>query len=132
MELSKINIQSIEKPARFLLGAIFLFSSLNYFFDLLKMPEMSMAAQLFFSSILKTSYLMGFIKSIEFVVAILFLANRYVFQATLLILPIIINIFLFHLFLDLPGLVLAALLVCLLLVIALSKKTRYIDLLKEE
>jgi putative oxidoreductase len=132
METLKINIQSIEKPARFLLGAIFLFSSLNYFFDLLKMPEMSMAAHLFFSSIVKTNYLMGVIKSIEFVVAILFLINRYVFQATLLILPIIINIFLFHLFLDLPGLALAVVLVILVLVIALSKKNRYLDLFKEE
>jgi len=131
MSFIKFQFNRLESYARFLLAGILLFSSINYFFQLLSTPEMAIPGFLFFQSIIKTNYLMELIKGIEFVAAILFLINRYVFQATLIVFPIVFNILLFHLFLDFPGLSMAIVLFVLLIIIMISKKQRYLDLFKE-
>jgi putative oxidoreductase len=84
---------------RILMGLLLLFASLAYFFNYApEAPPMSDDLVTFNEGLAASGYLMPFVKSLELLVAILFLTGKYVSFANLLLLPIAINIFLVHLF----------------------------------
>src|ERR1700744_789562 len=92
--------------ARYLLGLIFLVFGLNGFLQFLHMPPPSgMAAQ--FLGAMFVSHYLRVVFILELVPAILLLINRYVPLALVLLGPVIINIFLFHFFMEPSGLPLA-------------------------
>ena len=71
------------------------------------------AALSFLGALFATGYLMVIVQTIEIVVGVLLLANRFVPLALVLLAPISVNIITFHLFLD-PASIGAAALVTLL------------------
>ena len=99
--------------ARLVLGLIFLVFGLNGFFKFIPLPEPSWGAARFLDALVTTNYFMPFLKSIEVIAGTLLVVNVYVPLCLTVIAPIAINIFLFHMFLDLMGLPLAALIVLL-------------------
>ena len=127
-----LHFAKLEIFARFFLATILIFSGVKYFFNLIEMPLVSLQAKQFLYALDQTGYLMPLIKGIELFVGVMFLLNRYVFQCVLLILPIIFNILLFHLFLDVSGLLMGFLLTFLLFVVILSQKKRFLDLFKTD
>jgi putative oxidoreductase len=99
---------------RILLGLIFLFFGLNGILHFLPTPAMPPSDALTFSTILGTSHYMTFVSLLEVVAAILLLVGRFVPFALVLLGPILVNILLFHIFLEhgtgiAPGLVCALL-----------------------
>ena len=102
----------------------------NYFLKFLPMPEMNIGARQFLMALHDTGYLLTFIKSLEITAAILFLMNRYVVLATIIIAPGIVNILLFHLFLDQGGLFMGVLLMGLWGVVVAHRKASYAPLFK--
>ncbi|MBM7660291.1 hypothetical protein JOC85_001058 [Bacillus mesophilus] len=88
---------------RVVLGIIFLMGAINGFFFFFGfdtfLPESPKAIAL-----LGDGYLLVMVKSVELLGAILLIANRYVVFATLILLPITVNILAFHLFVD-PNLI---------------------------
>jgi putative oxidoreductase len=95
--------------ARILLGLTFLVFGLNGFLNFIPQPPMPDSPATQFAGVLIASHYMLFISAVEVVCAILFLVNRYVPLALTLLGPILVNILLFHLFLQpptiLPGIV---------------------------
>jgi putative oxidoreductase len=92
--------------SRYLLGLIFLVFGLNGFLHFLPMaPPPGLAGQ--FLGALFLSHFLVVVFVLELVGAILLLANRYVPLALLLLGPVIVNIFLFHLFMQPSGLPIA-------------------------
>lgn len=85
---------------RILLGALFVFGAVAYFFHLFPEPELSGDLKTFNEGMAASHYLMPLVKALELVCGILFIVNRYSALASIVILPISINIFLVHLFLD--------------------------------
>lgn len=83
---------------RILLGLIFLFASVTYFFKLYPQPEMKGDIKIFNSAL--SFFIMPIVKVIELVCALCFLSNRFVALATVVIFPIIVNIVSFHAVLD--------------------------------
>ncbi|MBM9590614.1 DoxX family membrane protein [Leptospira sp. 201903075] len=81
---------------RILLGALFLFSSVVILFNLVEQPETTGNLKVFNDGIKASGYLMTLIKVTELVVAIAFLTNRFVPLASIVIAPIVVNIFLVH------------------------------------
>ena len=95
--------------ARIIFGLILLIFGLNKFLDFLPPLEANDAANNFFGALINTGYMMSFIAITEIIAGILLFANKFVPLALVIIFPIMINAFLFHLFLD-PGNIVPALL----------------------
>ncbi|TGL37411.1 DoxX family membrane protein [Leptospira perdikensis] len=81
---------------RILLGALFLFSSVAVLFNLVQQPETTGDLKIFNDGIKASGYLMTLIKVTELVCAIAFLSGRFVPLASIVIAPIVVNIFLVH------------------------------------
>src|SRR3954469_3703561 len=101
--------------ARILLGAIFFVMGLNFLFHFLPMPQPTPAGMSFLGSLMATGYMFPTIKTVEILCGLALMAGYFVPLALILLSPIIINIFLYHLFLDPGGLLLALVLVALAL-----------------
>ena len=97
-----MNINA-EKITRVLLALILVIFGLNKFFNFLPMPPMPEAAQGFMGALIETVYLMLFVSIIDIISGIFLLLNRYSTLILILIFPVLLNAFLFHLFLDLKG-----------------------------
>ncbi|MFD2873544.1 hypothetical protein ACFS5N_13750 [Mucilaginibacter ximonensis] len=85
--------------ARVLLGLIFLIFGLNFFFpQILHMvpPPMSKEATAFSGGLWGSGYFFQFLKSIEIISGLFLLINRYTAFFLLVLLPISVNICLFH------------------------------------
>ncbi|MBK6604586.1 MAG: DoxX family protein [Leptospiraceae bacterium] len=89
---------------RSLMGALFLFGSVAYLFKLITPPEQMGAMKVFNDGLEASIYMMPTVKVIELICGIMFLSGRFVPLATVVIAPIIVNILLVHLFLDMQGL----------------------------
>lgn len=90
--------------AKFVLGALFLFFGLNGFFQFVNMPIASKDADLFLAGLGSALYFFPLLKSVEILAGTLLLLNRRVGLALVMLVPIVINIVLFHLYLDRGGL----------------------------
>ena len=84
---------------RILLGLIFTIFGLNGFFNFLPPPEMPTEAGAFFGALAATGYMLPLIKIVEVACGILLLLGRNVPLALVLLGPVAVNIFLFHIFL---------------------------------
>lgn len=81
---------------RVLLGALFLFSSIAVLFNLVQEPEMTGNIKIFNDGLKASGYLMTLIKITELVCAIAFLTGLFVPLASVIIAPVVINIFMVH------------------------------------
>ncbi len=96
MKIAKIVV-------RILFGLLLLIFGLNGFLQFMPFPEMSEQAGKFIGALAETGYIFPIIALLEIIVGVLLLSNKYLALALILIFPIILNAFLFHLFLDIPG-----------------------------
>jgi uncharacterized membrane protein YphA (DoxX/SURF4 family) len=115
--------------ARILLGLVFLVFGLNGLFAFLEPPAMNEKAMGFMGALMGTGYLLPVVKLIEVVAGGLLLAGRFVPLALVLLAPIVVNIFLFHVFLDATMLPLAMLIVLLEILLAWAYCDAYRGLL---
>ena len=116
--------------ARIFLGIIFLIFGLNGFFHIIPVPLPSEAGGVFMAALLDTGYFFVFLKLVEISCAIMLLSGLYVPLALLILSPIVINILLFHIFLDMGGLVMAVILFILTLIVAKAYESSFVEVLK--
>ena len=90
--------------ARLLLGVIFFVFGLNGFLEFMAEPEMSEDAGAFITALQDSGYLFALLKVMEVLCGALLLAGLFVPLALVLLAPIIVNIALFHIFLEPVGL----------------------------
>lgn len=98
---------------RTLMGLLFLFASTTYFLMVMGVfpaPPMEGPVKTFNEGLAASGYFFTLLKITEFVCAILLLTGRFVPLALVILSPIIINIFMVHLFVDraMPGPVIAS------------------------
>ncbi len=115
---------------RTLMGALFLFASIVVLFNLVQQPEQTGNVKLFMDGMIATGYLLPLIKTTELVCGIAFVSGFFVPLASVIISPIIINIFLFHLFVDTSGLGVGIALVCANIFLAYSNWDKYKPLIQ--
>lgn len=89
---------------RTLLGLLFLFASSVYFLNLIEPPPMDGPIRSFNEGLAASGYFFALLKATELVCAIMLLVGRFVPLALVVLAPVIVNIFLVHLFLDRRGL----------------------------
>ena len=113
---------------RILMGLMFLFASISYFFKLFPVPEMKGAEKIFNDGVAASIYLMPLIKVIELLCGLLFVVGRYVALATVVIFPIVVNIFCYHAFVGPEGLPVAVPLLLCNLFLAYAYRKNYTGL----
>ena len=89
--------------ARIILGLIFTVFSINFFVPFLPMPEHTPEAGAFLGALMASGYMFQFIKIMELVGGVMLLIGICLPFALLLLAPVVVNIFLFHIFLDPAG-----------------------------
>lgn len=90
---------------RILLGIILLVFGLNKFYPLpfLPTPKLPENASEFMNSLVATGYVLPVVGVLEIFIAIMLLTKNWVAFALIVLVPISLNILLFHVFLDLPS-----------------------------
>jgi hypothetical protein len=103
--------------ARILLGLVFLVFGMNGFLNFIPMGPMPSGLAGQFAGALFQSHYVYIVSALQVVGGALLLVNRYVPLAMVLLGPVIVNIFLFHLLMERTGLPLAIVLVILWLIL---------------
>src|ERR1700693_5452427 len=107
--------------ARYLLGLIFLVFGLNGFLHFIPMPPpKGLAAQ--FGGAIFASHYWVVVFGLQVIGGLLLLVNRFVPLALVLLGPVIVNIFFFHVLMAPEGIPLAAVVVILWTILALRNK----------
>jgi uncharacterized membrane protein YphA (DoxX/SURF4 family) len=115
---------------RSLLGLLFLFASVTYWFDLIPVPPAEGAMKVFGDGLEASVYLMPTVKALELVCGAALLLGRFVPLALVLLAPITVNILLVHAFLAPEGVPLAIILVLASAFLALAHREHYRSLFR--
>ena len=110
---------------RTLMGLLFIFAAVVVLFKLAPVPELTGVAKTFNDGIFAVGYFVPMLKVVELVSGILFVTGRFVPLATILIAPIIVNIFAYHAFIDNSGLPVAIFLVLANIFVAYNYRDAY-------
>ena len=81
---------------RVLLGALMLFASISYFFNLGEQPAPTGDMATLMGGLMASKYMFPLVKSIELIAGLMLVSGKFVKLGTLLLLPISVNIFLIH------------------------------------
>jgi hypothetical protein len=113
------------------MGLVFFVFGLDGFLHFVPQPTKlpSEGALSFGMALMKSGYMFPLIKGTEVTVGALLLANRFVPLALVLIAPVVVNIFAFHVFLESSGIVIASAIVVLELYLAWVYRNAYRPLL---
>ncbi len=87
---------------RIILALILLVFGVNKFLEFIPAPELSSEASDFMGSLVDTGYVLYFLGILEIGIGILLLLKKWVPFALLVLVPISVNILMFHIFMDLP------------------------------
>ena len=83
---------------RLLLGALMLFASISYFFNLTgEQPEPTGDLATLMAGLMASKYIFPVAKSVELIAGLCLVSGKFVRLGTIILLPISINIFLIHL-----------------------------------
>ena len=115
---------------RILLGLMVLIFGLNKFLQFMPMPPMPEAAGDFMGALIKSGYLMEAVAIVEIVTGLMLLFNRFQPLALILLFPVLLNAFWFHLFLDPAGIAAAAVLNVLIIFLFFVNKDKYAGILE--
>ena len=115
---------------RTLMGLLFLFASIVVLFNLFPKPELTGITKTFNEGLESVGYFMPLLKITELLCGIAFVTGYYVPLATVVIAPIIVNIFMFHAFIDRTGLPVAIFLVIANIFIAYYYRDAYKGLVR--
>lgn len=115
---------------RTLMGLLFLFASITYLFKLITPPPLTGDMKVFNDGLEAARYLLPTAKVIELICGLAFVTGRFVPLATVLIAPIIVNIFFVNVFLAPEGLPVAIFVVLANAFLAYHHREAYKPLLK--
>lgn len=94
-----------SKIVRLLLGLVLVLFGLNKLLPspFIPLPELPAKAADFMTSLASTGYVLKTVGLLEIIIGVLLLFKKCIAFALVVLVPISLNILLFHLFLDLPG-----------------------------
>jgi len=114
---------------RVLLGAMYLFASVSYFLKYMpEKPVMSPEQMTFMAGVSASVYLMPLIKVTELICGILLLIGRTAPLAALVIFPVTLNIFFYHLYLGPQQLPMVAVMLIFNLFLFYAYRKRYLPI----
>jgi len=112
-------------------GLLLVLFGLNGFFGFLAMPKPSLQLGSWEYAVFQTGYLFPLISAIEILAGISFVLNKFVSLMAIVLLPVMLNALLGHLFLnDVSGMVPALFEVLIIIAVMIKNKNRYGEILK--
>jgi hypothetical protein len=127
MSNSKLATHSTN-VARVMLGLIYLVFGLNFFFHFLPNSAPQGKAAGFVTGLFQSEYFFPFMKAVEVVAGLLLILRFYVPLLLVVLMPISLNILLFHIFLAPSGIGLSAVIIALQLFLAWQYRSSYRNL----
>ncbi|MCB1166313.1 MAG: DoxX family protein [Leptospiraceae bacterium] len=126
-------MENLSKPLkigaivlRTLMGLVFVGSSIVVLFNLAEPPaDMPERAKTFMAGMTATGYLLYLLKINELISGLLLISGRYVALALVMIFPVTLNIFLYHVFVLPEGLPIAIFLLVANLILAYVYRDKY-------
>ncbi|HEV8591220.1 MAG TPA: DoxX family membrane protein [Pyrinomonadaceae bacterium] len=115
---------------RTLMGLLFMFGAIVVLFNLVPKPELTGVTKTFNEGLDSVGYFWYLLKITELLCGLAFVTGRFVPLATVVIAPVIVNIFMFHAFIDRSGLPVAIFLVLANAFVAYYYRDAYAGLLK--
>jgi putative oxidoreductase len=85
---------------RVLMGALLVFASVTYFFNLFPQPQHTGALATVMAGFAASKYLFPLTKAIELLAGLSFLSGKYMRLFNIVLLPVTVNILLIHVFLE--------------------------------
>lgn len=113
------------KIVRILLGIILIIFGANKLYAFIPLPAPSPEASAFISSLAATGYVLTIIAVFELLIGLLLLFKKWVPFALVVLVPLSLNILLFHLFLDVPSIGTAILVVVLNAILLYKHRQKY-------
>jgi len=110
---------------RILLGLILIMFGANKIHPFIPLPQPPQAAADFMASLADTGYVLTVVAIFEIIIGLLLLTKKWVPFALLVLVPISLNILLFHLFLDIPAIGTALLVVALNGILLYKHRQKY-------
>lgn len=108
-----------------LAGLMLIVFGSNKFFGFLSMSPPAAEMGAFLGALFKTGYLFTIVAIIEIVAGLAFVLNKYVALMAVVLMPVMLNAFLAHLFLDPSGIAGSAVIVLFIIIIMIGHKDRY-------
>ena len=116
--------------SRILLGLIFFVFGLNGFLNFIPLPDVPETADLFLKGLGNAVYFFPLLKVAEILGGLALLMNRFVPLTLIILAPINLQIFLFHIFLAPGGLAMAMLMIVIHFLLAYHHRESYEELFK--
>jgi uncharacterized membrane protein YphA (DoxX/SURF4 family) len=125
-------MNAINKPwkvalivLRSLLGFLFVFSGVAFFFDLMEKPELTGSIQTFTQGMEAAVYFLPLLKATEILCGLLLLSGRFVALGLVILAPISINIFMVHIFIEPNGIPVGTFVLISNLILAYAYRGKY-------
>jgi putative oxidoreductase len=115
---------------RMLAGLMLVVFGSNKFFGFLDMQPGSLEMGAFMMALFKSGYLMQLVAAVEIAAGVSFIVNRYTALMAVVLMPVMLNAFLAHLFLDPAGIAGATVLLAFTITIMYHNKERYRAILR--
>ncbi|WP_116789835.1 DoxX family membrane protein [Flavobacterium psychrotrophum] len=122
---------SFTRIVRILLGIILIVFGANKIYSFIPLPQPPAEASSFMESLINTGYMLTVVAIIEICIGFMLILKLYVPFALMVLVPISLNILLFHLFLDVPGIGAAIVVVALNAILLYKHRRRYVPLFRE-
>lgn len=113
-----------------LAGLMLVVFGLNKFLHFITHPPMPENMGMYMGALAKSGFIFPIVAVIEIVAGVAFLTNKYVSLMAVVLMPVMVNAFLAHLFLDPAGIGGSTFLMIVLIVIMIRNKDRYTQILK--
>ena len=120
--------EKVVLAVRILFGLMFVNAGLNKFLSYMPMPEMTEQAGALMGAFGATGYMFLLIAVTELFAGVLILTKKYSALGAVLMMPITVNIFLFHAFLDPAGLAMSIVLLGINIFLLYSQKKSFYPL----
>lgn len=90
----------ITKIVRILYGLFFAIMGFNFFFHFINLPPMPLEASNFMMALGATGYMLPLIGGVQALTGLMLVFNIFTSLALILLAPVVVNILLFHMYLD--------------------------------
>ncbi|MBN2816847.1 MAG: hypothetical protein JXQ67_09200 [Campylobacterales bacterium] len=108
-----------------LVGILLLVFGFNMFFNFLPMQPGTEQIGAFMGALFQTGYLLPLVGVIYIVVGVSYIANKFVAFTSLLLIPVMLNAFLAHLFLDMAGILPSAFILFVIGLVMCKHRSKY-------
>ncbi|WP_024955958.1 hypothetical protein [Sulfurospirillum arcachonense] len=111
-------------------GLMLFVFGLNGFLQFIPLPVPAAPMAEYMSALLATGFIFPIVATIQIIVGLSYITNKFTSLMTIMVLPIMINAFLGHLFLDIGGIAGSAIIILGIVVVMIKDKAKYKEIFK--